>query len=312
MSNITAALVKELRDKTGVGMMDCKKALSETDGDMEAAADWLRTKGLAKAAKKADRVAAEGLVAVAVNNEGVGGRAAVVELNSETDFVARNDQFQNLVGAIADVALEVGGDVESLKGAVFPGAGESVAEHVTNKIATIGENLSLRRSAALTVEKGVVAAYIHNQVVPNQGKIGVIIALDSAGDKVKLEALGKQLSMHIAAIAPLALDADSLDPAIVEKERTVLIQQAVESGKPQEIAEKMVEGRMKKFYQEVVFLSQTFVIDGENTIKKVLENAGSDLGAPVSVTGFVRFSLGEGIEKKQEDFAAEVASVAAS
>ncbi len=312
MSNITAALVKELREKTGVGMMDCKKALTETNGDMEAAADWLRTKGLAKAAKKASRVAAEGLVAVAVDNTGVGGKAAVIELNSETDFVARNDQFQGLVGAIAGAALEVGGDFEVLKASAFPGTDATVADHVTNMVATIGENLSLRRSAGLVAENGVVAAYIHNQVIPNQGKIGVLIALESTGDKAKLEALGRQLAMHIAAVAPLALDTDSLAPAVVEKERAVLIQQALDSGKPQEIAEKMVEGRMKKFYQEVVFLSQTFVIDGENSIRKVLENAQSDIGAPVSVTGFVRLALGEGIEKKEEDFAAEVASVAAS
>lgn len=312
MSNITAALVKELREKTGVGMMDCKKALTETNGDMDAAADWLRTKGLAKAAKKAGRVAAEGLVAVAVDHAGAGGKGAVIELNSETDFVARNDQFQALVGSIAALALEAEGDFETLNASAFPGAGESVADHVTAMVATIGENLSLRRSAGLSVDQGVVAAYIHNAVVPNQGKIGVLIALNSAGDKDKLESLGRQLAMHIAAVAPLALDTDSLDPAVVEKERAVLTQQAVDSGKPPEIAEKMVDGRMRKFFQEVIFLKQTFVIDGENSIEKILKSAADELGAPVSVAGFIRFALGEGIDKKAEDFAAEVASVAAS
>ena len=308
MANITAALVKELREKTGAGMMDCKKALQENDGDLEAAVDWLRTKGLAKAAKKAGRVAAEGLVAVAVGDGGK--QAALVEVNSETDFVARNDQFQSLVGNVASLALEANGDLDALQGKTMPDAGKPVSDFITEAVATIGENISLRRTAALSVNQGAVAAYIHNQVVPGQGKIGVIAALESSGDTAKLEALGKQLAMHIAAVNPLALDKDSLDPAVVEKERAVLMEQARESGKPENIIEKMVEGRIRKFYEDVALLSQTFVVDGETKIEQVLKNAEGDVGAPVQLTGFVRYELGEGIEKKEEDFAAEVAAVA--
>ena len=308
MANITAALVKELREKTGAGMMDCKKALQENEGDLEAAVDWLRTKGLAKAAKKAGRVAAEGLVAVAVGDGGT--QAALVEVNSETDFVARNDQFQNLVGSVASLALEAGGDLDVLQGKTMPDAGKPVSDFITEAVATIGENISLRRTAALSVNQGAVAAYIHNQMVPGQGKIGVIAALESSGDKAKVEALGKQLAMHIAAVNPLALDKDSLDPAVVEKERAVLMEQARESGKPENIIEKMVEGRIRKFYEDVALLSQTFVVDGETKIEQVLKNAEGDIGAPVQLTGFIRYELGEGIEKKDEDFAAEVAAVA--
>ena len=308
MSNITAGLVKELREKSGAGMMDCKKALQENNGDLEASVDWLRTKGLAKAAKKAGRVAAEGLVAIASSEDGK--QAVVVEVNSETDFVARNDKFQDLVKSIADLTLSVGGDFETLKTSQVPGAGVTVDEHMTNMVATIGENLSVRRSAGVGVENGFVASYIHNQVVPGQGKIGVLVALESSGDKTELDALGKQIAMHIAATNPLALDKDGVSADVVEKERAVLIEQARESGKPDNIIEKMVEGRIRKFYEDVALLSQTFVVDGETRIEKVLENAESQVGAPVSIKAFLRFELGEGIEKKEDDFAAEVAAAA--
>lgn len=306
MATITAAMVKELRDSTGVGMMDCKNALAETDGNIEAAVDWLRTKGLAKASKKAGRIAAEGLVAISTG-EGAG---AVVEVNSETDFVARNDAFQEMVAHIAEQALTSGGDLEALLAAEFPGAGKPVGDYVTAMIATIGENMSVRRTEVLTVNNGVVAGYIHNQIAPNLGKIAVLVALESDGDKEKLAQFGRQVAMHVAATSPLALDVDDLDPAIVEREREVLVEQARDSGKPEEIIAKMVEGRLRKYYQEVVLLAQTFVIDGENTVKKALEAAAEDIGAPAKITGFSRFQLGEGIEKREDDFAAEVAAAA--
>jgi len=308
MSNITAALVKELREKSGAGMMDCKKALQENNGDLEAAADWLRTKGLAKAAKKAGRVAAEGLVAIASTDDDK--KAVLVEVNSETDFVARNETFQDLVNQISDLALTVGGDFEALKTTQVPGAGVAVEEHMTNMVATIGENMSVRRSSGLEVGNGVVASYIHNQVVPGQGKIGVLVALESTGDAAELNALGKQIAMHVAATNPLALDKDGVAADVVEKERAVLIEQARESGKPDNIIEKMVEGRIRKFYEDVALLSQTFVVDGETRIEQVLKNAEGSIGAPVSIKQFVRFELGEGIEKKEDDFAAEVAAAA--
>ena len=308
MTAISASLVKQLREQSGAGMMDCKKALQENDGDIDAAVDWLRTKGLAKAAKKAGRVAAEGLVGVAAqDNLGV-----VVEVNSETDFVARNDQFQKLVTDIAQTALTVGGDVEKLGAAAYPGSDKNVTEYVTEMVATIGENMNLRRSQAVSVQNGVVAAYVHNQIVPGLGKIGVIVGLESDGDKDKLQAFGKQLSMHIAATNPLAVSTDELDAEIVERERTVLAEQARESGKPENVIEKMIEGRMRKYYEEVVLMSQTFVIDGETKIEKAVEKAGADAGAPVKVTGFARFALGEGIEKEEDDFAAEVAAAAST
>lgn len=306
MANITAALVKELREKSGAGMMDCKNALQENDGNMDAAVDWLRTKGLAKAAKKAGRVAAEGLVGVAVS----GTSAAVIELNSETDFVARNDAFQDIARQIAELSLTTGGDLDALLAVDFPGAGKSVADHITATVSTIGENLSLRRTQTLSVENGVVAAYVHNQVAPNLGKIGVLVALESTGDTAKVEALGKQIAMHVAATAPLAANVDELDQAVVEKERALLIAEAKESGKPDNIIEKMVEGRIRKFYQEVVLASQVFVIDGERRIEQVLKDAEGDVGAPVALKGFIRLELGEGVEKKDEDFAAEVAATA--
>lgn len=308
MANVTAAMVKELRDKTGAGMMDCKTALKESDGDSDAAVDWLRTKGLSKAAKKADRIAAEGLVGGVV--QGDGRKAAIVEINSETDFVARNEEFQGLIGTLVDLALKVDGDIEALKAQELPDAGATVDGHITTLIAKIGENISLRRCAALDVDPGVVALYVHNQIAPNMGKIGVIVALDSSGDTEKLQVLGKQIAMHIAAANPQAITVDGLDPAFVEKERAVLTAQAKESGKPDHIIEKMVEGRIRKFYEEVILLAQTFVIDGETKIEQLLKNAAGDLGAPVSISGFVRYELGEGIEKKNEDFAAEVAAVA--
>ena len=304
MSEITASMVKELRESSGAGMMDCKAALQECDGDMTAAVDWLRTKGLAKAAKKAGRVAADGLVGVASD----GTTGAVVEVNSETDFVARNETFQSMVGDIATVALGTDGH-DGLLGADYPGAGKSVEAHVTEMVGTIGENMTVRRSEKLSVENGVVASYIHNQVVDGLGKIGVLVALESTGDTAKLEALGRQLAMHVAATNPLAATIDDLDPAETERERAVLVAEAKETGKPDEIIEKMVEGRLRKFYEEVVLTSQTFVIDGETRIEKLLENAAGDVGGAVALKGFVRFELGAGVDKGEEaDFAAEVAA----
>lgn len=308
MANITASMVKELRDSTGAGMMDCKAALKETDGDMEAAVDWLRTKGLSKAAKKSGRVAAEGLVAVAVE----GTRGIVLEVNSETDFVARNESFQEMVTGIAGVAAATGGDFEALKSAEFPGAGKSVEEHVTAMVGTIGENMTLRRSDSLEVGSGAVAAYVHNQVAPGLGKIGVLVALESTGDAAKLNELGRQIAMHVAATNPLAVTEADLDQAVVEKEREVLSAEARESGKPEEIIGKMVEGRIRKFYEEVVLSKQAFVIDPDNTVEKAIKNAEGDVGAPITLKGFKRFELGEGIEKEESDFAAEVAAAASS
>ena len=309
MADITVSMVKELREQTGAGMMDCKTALSETNGDLEAAVDWLRTKGLSKAAKKADRVAAEGLVSTITD----GTKGAVVEVNSETDFVARNGQFQNMVSDIAKVALSVDGDFDKLVAADYPSAGKSIQDHVAEMVGTIGENMSVRRSAGLSVGQGVVASYLHGKVVEGQGKIGVLVALESSGDSEKLGALGKQIAMHVAATNPLAISTDDLSKDEVDREREVLITEARESGKPEEIIEKMVEGRLRKFYEEVVLLNQVFVIDGENTIEKVLQNAASDIGGEVKLTGFVRFGLGEGIDKgPEEDFASEVAAAVGS
>ncbi|MGD1880137.1 MAG: translation elongation factor Ts [Kiloniellaceae bacterium] len=304
MAEITAALVKELRETSGAGMMDCKKALTESGGDLEAAVDWLRKKGLAAAAKKAGRVAAEGLVGVAA--EGTTG--AVVEINSETDFVARNENFQEFVRNVAQIALEQGGDLDKIQAAPYPGSGNSVADKLTAMIGTIGENMALRRAAGITVSEGVVCSYIHNQTAPGLGKIGVLIGLASAGDKAKLEALGRQLAMHVAAAQPQAVDRDGVDASALDRERDVLSDQARASGKPEEIIAKMVEGRLRKFYEEVVLLEQVFVIDGETKVNKVLENAAKDVGAPVTIAGFVRFQLGEGVEREEQDFAAEVAA----
>ena len=306
MAEITASMVKELRETTGAGMMDCKAALKEADGNLEQAIDWLRTKGLAKAAKKAGRVAAEGLVAIKTN----GTEGVVVEVNSETDFVARNDQFQEMVSTISEVALEKG--VDDLASQDYPGKDMSIEDYVKEAVGTIGENMSYRRGAKLSVENGAVAGYIHNATVPGLGKIGVLVALETTGDAAKAEALGKQIAMHIAAINPLSATVEDLDPAVVEREKAVLTEQARESGKPDNIIEKMIEGRIRKFYEEVVLLKQVFVVDGENTVEKAIKNAEGDVGAPIEFKGFVRFELGEGIEKEEDDFAAEVAAVAGS
>ena len=304
MAEITASLVKELREKTGAGMMDCKKALGETAGDVEKAVDWLRTKGLSAASKKAGRVAAEGLVGVAAD----GTRGAVVEVNAETDFVGRNDQFQKFVAAATKLALDNGGDLAKVAAAPFPGTGRDVQGELTNLIATIGENMSLRRAASLSVSDGVVVAYTHNAVAPDLGKIGVLVALESTGDKAKLGTLGKQLAMHVAATNPQSLTVADLDQAAIERERAVLAEKAGQQGKTAEIVAKMVEGGLRKFHQEVVLLEQAFVMDGKTKVSKVVEDAGKQVGGPVRLAGFLRFALGEGIEKKSEDFAAEVAA----
>ena len=306
MAEITAKMVKDLRDKTGAGMMDCKTALSETDGDMEAAVDWLRAKGFAKAAKKAGRTAADGLVGVAVEDR----KGAVVEVNAETDFVARNDQFQNMVSEISKLALKAAGDVDALGAETFPGTDKPVNDYISEMIATIGENMRLRRTGYIEVSDGIVASYVHNAAAPGMGKIGVIVGLESTGDKDKLQALGKQLAMHVAATSPLAVDVDSLDPEVVERERSILVEQARDSGKPDNIIEKMVEGRLNKYYQEVVLMKQALVTDPDNTVEKAIKAAEDDIGAPVKVVGFERYALGEGIETEEQDFAAEVAAAA--
>jgi len=297
MAEITAALVKELREVSGAGMMDCKKALAENGGNLEQAVDWLRKKGLAAAAKKAGRVAAEGLVAVVSgDNKGV-----LVEVNSETDFVARNDQFQGFVSGVAQQALNAG-DIEALKNAKLPD-GQTVAEKLTHLVATIGENMNLRRMATVAVKDGVVATYMHNATVPNMGKIGVLVGLESTGDKAKLAALGKQIAMHVAAANPSALDIKAVSQAELDRERAVLSEQARASGKPEEIIAKMVEGRLRKYYEDVVLLEQLYVIDGESRVKQVVEKAAKEIGAPVAITGFARMALGEGIAKEQADAA---------
>jgi elongation factor Ts len=304
MAEITASLVKELREKTGAGMMDCKKALNEVQGDLEKAVDWLRTKGLSAAAKKAGRVAAEGLVGVVAN----GTRGAVLEVNAETDFVGRNEQFQKFVGTAAKIALDTAGDMAKIAATPFPGSGRDVQGELTNLIATIGENMSLRRAASLSVSDGVVVAYTHNSVAPDLGKIGVLVALESAGDKAKLAPLAKQLAMHVAAARPQSLTVADLDQAAIERERAVLTEKAGQTGKAADIIAKMVEGGLRKFHQEVVLLEQAFVIDGKTKVAKVVDEAAKQVGAPVRIAGFLRFELGEGIEKKSEDFAAEVAA----
>jgi len=287
-------------------MMDCKKALAETDGDMEAAVDWLRKKGLSKAAKKADRVAAEGLVAAATGDR----RAALVEVNAETDFVARNDQFQALVTAVAKEALHAGGDIDALKARDFPGSGRTVADEITEAIATIGENITLRRVALLKVTEGAVSTYLHNAVSPGLGKLGVMVALQSSGDAAALDELGRKIAMHVAAVNPLAVGPDDVPADAVERERAVYSEQARASGKPENIIEKMVEGRMRKFYEEVALLKQSFVVDPDKTVEEAIKAAEGDVGAPINLVGFVRFALGEGIEKEEADFAAEVAAAA--
>ena len=301
MPEITAALVKDLREKTGAGMMDCKKALTETAGDTEAAVDWLRKKGLAAAAKKSGRVAAEGLVGVV----SAPGRAAMVEVNAETDFVARNETFQAFVETVAKIALTVGEDLDAIKAAAFPGSGRTVADELTQLVATIGENMNLRRARVLTVGSGVVATYVHNTLKPGLGKIGVLVAIEGTGEMAALETLGRQVGMHIAASTPEAVDIDGVDPASLAREKSVLVEQARASGRPDNIIEKMVEGRIRKFYEEVVLLEQVWVHDGESRVKAVLAKAG------VKLVGFARFKLGDGIDKPQgPDFASEVAATA--
>jgi elongation factor Ts len=295
MAEITADLIKRLRETTGAGMMDCKKALSETAGEFDGAVDWLRKKGLAAAQKKASRVAAEGLVAALVE----GNRGAVVEVNSEIDFVARNDKFQGFVAGVAKLALE-SKDLPDLMARTLPADGKSVADKLTNLIATIGENMSLRRMAAVSVGTGTVAAYVHNALAPGLGKIGVLVGLESSGDKAKLAALGKQLAMHVAAANPQALTAEAVDAAAVERERAILAEKAKASGKPDKVVGMMVEGGLRKFYEDVVLLEQTYVIDGESKVKDVIEKAAKEMGAPVKVAGFVRMALGEGIERTKE------------
>ena len=304
MAEITAAAVKELREKSGAGMMDCKAALTETDGDMDAAVDWLRKKGLSAAAKKAGRAAAEGLVGMVVE----GGVGALVEVNAETDFVARNETFQKFVAKVAQIALENGADADALKAADF-GDGNTVEEATVNQVATIGENIGLRRSTRLNVSNGTVSGYIHNQIAPGMGKIGVLVALESDGDAAKLDEIGRQLAMHVAAAQPQFLDISSVDASALDREREVLAEQARASGKPDEIVQKMVEGRLRKYYEEVVLTEQVFVIDGETKVSKFLEAAAKDVGSPIKIAGFERFTLGEGVERREEDFADEVAKL---
>ena len=300
MAEVTAALVKDLRERTGAGISDCKKALVENDGNTEAAIDWLRKKGLAAAAKKSGRVASEGLVGIA----SVPAKAAMVEVNSETDFVSRNEAFQAFVHEVAKVALHVGDDLDTIKAAPYPGTGRNVGEELSHLVATIGENMNIRRAKVLSVPQGAVASYVHQALKPGLGKIGVLVAIEGASEVSVLETLGRQVGMHVAATRPDALDTDAVDPAALEREKAVLSEQARASGKPEAIIEKMVEGRIRKYYEEVVLLEQVWVHDGESRVKAVVKKAGARL------TGFARFHLGEGIEKAAGDFAAEVAAVA--
>ena len=306
MAEITADLVKRLREQTGAGMMDCKKALQANEGDLEQSVDWLRTKGLAAAAKKSGRTAAEGLIGLALD----GKTGALVEVNAETDFVSRNEQFQGIVRDAAKLALQAGGDVEKLKGLTVAASGRTVADELTNGIAVIGENMSLRRTAVVSVEDGVVAGYMHDQLSPGLGKIGVLVGLESTGDKSKLAEVAKQIAMHVAATAPQAILAGELDPAVVERERAIFAEQAKASGKPANIVEKMVDGRIRKFYEEVVLAEQVFVVNTDQRVKEVVAQAAKDVGAPVAIAAFVRMQRGEGIEKETDDLAAEVAKLA--
>jgi len=302
--SITAAQVKELRELTGAGMMDCKAALAETNGDMDAAVDWLRKKGIAKADKKAGRTAAEGLIG---SDTGVR-EAVLVEVNSETDFVARNEAFQELVRNVAKVALAHGGDTEKTAAAKYPHSDKSVTDTIKDAVGTIGENMSFRRAARLGVEQGAVATYIHNAVADGLGKLGVLVAIETTGDAKAAGAFARQVAMHVAATNPASLDVDSLDPTAVARERAVLTEQARESGKPDNVIEKMIDGRIRKFYEEVVLVKQAFVINPDLTVEAALKAAEKDIGAPARISGFVRFALGEGIEKEESDFAAEVAA----
>ncbi len=306
MADISASTVKDLRERTGAGMMDCKRALSEAGGNLEAAAEWLRKKGLAAAAKKASRVAAEGLIGALTSN----GSGVLVEVNSETDFVARNEKFQAFVRDVTREALAGGGDVDAIKQRTYPGGARTIAEELTQLVATVGENMALRRATGLSVSPGIVASYVHNAAAPGLGKIGVLVALKSHGATAKLVGLGRQLAMHIAASNPKAVRIAELDPKLVADERRILTEQASASGKPPGVVEKMVEGRLRRFHEEVVLLEQIFVVDNERKIAKVVEAAGNDAGARIEIAGFARYQLGEGIEKKDSDFAAEVAGAA--
>jgi len=306
MSEITANLVKDLRERTGAGMMDCKRALAEVQGDMEAAIDWLRKKGLAAAAKKAGRVASEGLVGVAIDEASNRTAGAIIEINAETDFVARNDKFQNLVRQVALIAAKQDYTLDALKTAAFPGESPTVNEEITRLVAVIGENMYVRRLVRLKVSQGHIASYVHNTVAPNLGKIGVLIALESNGDKAKLAELGKRLAMHVAAATPQSLTIEDLDPSTLERERSIVIEQARASGRPEEIIAKMVDGRLRKFYEEAVLMEQTFIIDGKTKIREMLEMASKELNAPVHLKSYVRYALGEGVEKAESDFATEV------
>jgi elongation factor Ts len=306
MAEITAAMVKELREKTGAGMMDCKAALNETNGDMEAAVDWLRKKGLAKAAKKAGRVAAEGLIGISI----AGTKGVVVEVNAETDFVARNDHFQGLVKLIADVALSAGADVEKINKA--KAGSVTVEEAIASSIATIGENMSLRRAGALSVSKGAIGSYVHSSVSDGLGKIGVIVALESTGNAAELTALGRLVAMHVAAANPQAVDAASLDPALVAREKDVMADKYKQQGKPANVIDKIVESGIKTFYKEVCLLEQGYIHEPDKSVAQALKEAEGKVGGPIKVTGFVRYALGEGIEKQESDFAAEVAAAAKS
>lgn len=308
MTTISASAVKELRDKTGAGMMDCKQALTETSGDMEAAVDLLRKKGLSKAAKKSDRVAAQGLIGVVSD----GASGAVVEVNSETDFVARNDQFQEMVTTIAKLAPAAKGDLATLLGAAYPGKGNTVEGQIKDAVATIGENMALRRTASLSASGGIVADYVHGKVADGLGKIGVLVALESSGDKAKLTAFGRQLAMHVAAASPLVVNVEDLPKDVIDRERAIYVEQAKaepkNAGKSDEILAKASEGRLRKeFFGQAVLLQQVYVIDGKATVAEALKEAEKDVGGPIKVTGFIRYGLGEGIEQKKEDFAAEVA-----
>ena len=306
MPAVTATMVKDLREKTGAGMMDCKAALAATDGDMEAAIDWLRKKGLSQAAKKSSRVAAEGLVGVSTQ----GNVGAAIEINAETDFVARNVLFQDFVESAAKIALEVKGDIEALKGKPHPGESRTVSEQLTHLIATIGENMAIRRAAVIAVDKGVVASYIHTAVRPGLGRIGVLVALESTGDAEKVGALGKQIAMHVAAANPQFATIADVDPAVLAREQAIYREKAAASGKPADIIEKMVVGSTRKFYEEVVLVEQPYIMDDKSKVSQAIEKAAKEIGAPVKLAGFIRFGLGEGIQKEEKDFAAEVAAVA--
>ncbi|HXV74527.1 MAG TPA: translation elongation factor Ts [Sphingomonadales bacterium] len=306
MAEITASMVKELREKTGAGMMDCKKALAEAKGDLEGAVDWLRKKGLSAAAKKSSRVAAEGLIGIAAG----GNMGVITEVNAETDFVSRNEQFQDFVKTVTELGLANEGDLQAVLESGYPGTERTVAEQLTHNIATIGENMTLRRMTAVSVEQGLIASYLHNKVSPELGKIGVMVALESAAPKTALEALGRELAMHIAAAKPLAIRAEDIDAGTVAREKAIFTDQAKQSGKPAAIIEKMVEGKLRKFYEEAALLQQVSILDNETRIEKVIAEAAKAAGKPIAVSAFVRFALGEGIEKGGSDFAAEVKQAA--